>query len=480
MTGTHSLTTRTHQLQRKITDLSIKTFTILQKTNLESILRHLRNKVRQHLKNKIILSAREMSFNTNIKHVSQNNEESIGNNGITHRSTRRVSRRNNKVSQTKHNLMPKFSDHFHNKSLVIGGVGNQEGYLVKNYLNETSGSIDETPTNKDMVKFKNSLEDSNSSFISTIKGIYSKNITSQKGGKSSELIKPAYLNTKNSTIISKPELPMQSFDKDVPSNFALKLPNVSAHQIPQIPQIPQVPQSTRNIDVKKSYMKLEEQPMIRHDFKILPSIKTNKILNAGKVKRVPNNRDKSMTVIKPGRLALQDENSSVYDVAKNTSMSRENSKKKGKLQFPLSRKEACIALEEYMFDYEQLEILDYDKVYFFNIIDRKSRKLQKPEGEFNFGFDNQHGDYRYIFNEHIAYRYEIIKDLGKGSFGDVLKVFDHLKKEFVALKILRNRKKLHKQGQVEIGLLEKLNNADPLDKKNIVRMRESFKFRNHI
>jgi hypothetical protein len=457
--------------------LSIKTFIILPKTNLKSILHHPRNKVRQHLKNKIIVSARDMSFNTNFKNISQNNEESIGNNGVTHRSARRVSRRNAKVSQTKHSLMPKFTEHFHNKSLVIGGVGDQEGYSMKNYLNETNGSINETQTNKEAVKFKNSIEGSNSSFISTIKGIYSKNITSQKGGKSSELIKPAYLNTKNSTIINKPELPIQSFDKDVRSNFALKFPDVSA---PQVPPIPQVPQSTRNIDVKKSYMKLEEHPIIRHNFKILPSIKTNKILNAGKVKRVPTNRDMSMSVIKPGRLALQDENSSVYEVAKNTSMSRENSKKKGKLQFPLSRKEACIALEEYMFEYEQLEILDYDKVYFFNIIDRKSKKLQKPEGEFNFGFDNQHGDYRYIFNEHIAYRYEIIKDLGKGSFGDVIKVFDHLKKEFVALKILRNRKKLHKQGLVEIGLLEKLNNADPLDKKNIVRMRESFKFRNHI
>jgi hypothetical protein len=28
-------------------------------------------------------------------------------------------------------------------------------------------------------------------------------------------------------------------------------------------------------------------------------------------------------------------------------------------------------------------------------------------------------------NEHLAYRYEIVKKLGKGSFGIVLRVFDH-------------------------------------------------------
>lgn len=55
-----------------------------------------------------------------------------------------------------------------------------------------------------------------------------------------------------------------------------------------------------------------------------------------------------------------------------------------------------------------------------------------------------------------------------------------LNKEFVALKILRNRKKLHKQGLVEVKLIEHLNKNDPGDKKNIVKLRDSFKFRSHI
>lgn len=49
-----------------------------------------------------------------------------------------------------------------------------------------------------------------------------------------------------------------------------------------------------------------------------------------------------------------------------------------------------------------------------------------------------------MMHEHLGYRYEILKKLGKGSFGIVLKVFDHKAKETVALKILKNKKRLYK------------------------------------
>ena len=47
-------------------------------------------------------------------------------------------------------------------------------------------------------------------------------------------------------------------------------------------------------------------------------------------------------------------------------------------------------------------------------------------------------------NEHLGYRYEVIKKLGKGSFGTVLKCLDHKNKEYVAVKILKNKKRLYK------------------------------------
>ena len=43
-----------------------------------------------------------------------------------------------------------------------------------------------------------------------------------------------------------------------------------------------------------------------------------------------------------------------------------------------------------------------------------------------------------VNKDQIAYRYEIIETLGKGSFGQVLKCFDHKRKEYAAVKIIRN------------------------------------------
>ena len=47
------------------------------------------------------------------------------------------------------------------------------------------------------------------------------------------------------------------------------------------------------------------------------------------------------------------------------------------------------------------------------------------------------GSYTHIPHDHIAYRYEILKVIGKGSFGQVLKVYDHKTHQHVALKMVR-------------------------------------------
>jgi serine/threonine protein kinase len=72
-----------------------------------------------------------------------------------------------------------------------------------------------------------------------------------------------------------------------------------------------------------------------------------------------------------------------------------------------------------------------------------------PESEenncklFNGGNDNIHGDYLYETGEVLQYRYEVQRRLGRGAFGVCLRCYDHKNKEQVAVKILKNRKKLH-------------------------------------
>lgn len=62
----------------------------------------------------------------------------------------------------------------------------------------------------------------------------------------------------------------------------------------------------------------------------------------------------------------------------------------------------------------------------------------------------------------------------------VIKCFDHKTNEAVAVKVLKNWKKLHKQGKIEVKILENLRDQDHEDTKNIVRIKDHFTFRSHV
>lgn len=70
------------------------------------------------------------------------------------------------------------------------------------------------------------------------------------------------------------------------------------------------------------------------------------------------------------------------------------------------------------------------------------------------GYDDSRGDYRLVTHDHIDYRYEILGELGKGSFGQVVKVKDHKNGNIMALKLVRNKKRFHKQAMIEVKVLD--------------------------
>ena len=83
-------------------------------------------------------------------------------------------------------------------------------------------------------------------------------------------------------------------------------------------------------------------------------------------------------------------------------------------------------------------------------------------------------------HDHIYYRYEILSLLGKGSFGQVIKCYDHKSKRNVALKIIRNMPRFEQQGAVEVKVLKRLCEEDPHDQFNYVHLLHHFYFRNHL
>lgn len=78
------------------------------------------------------------------------------------------------------------------------------------------------------------------------------------------------------------------------------------------------------------------------------------------------------------------------------------------------------------------------------------------------------------------YRYEIFNILGKGSFGQVVRAYDYKTQQMVAIKVIRNKSRFHKQALVEVKVLRHLTEHDPSDETNSVRMLDHFTFRGHL
>ena len=87
-----------------------------------------------------------------------------------------------------------------------------------------------------------------------------------------------------------------------------------------------------------------------------------------------------------------------------------------------------------------------------------------------------------MFNilDHVSFKYEILEILGRGSFGTVVKVFDHKRKQFLALKIIRNKKKFHDQALIELNILTYIKEKDPDNNTNIVKIKDFVIFRKHV
>jgi len=155
---------------------------------------------------------------------------------------------------------------------------------------------------------------------------------------------------------------------------------------------------------------------------------------------------------------------------------------------------------------EKREILVYDQVYYYSSLSVKKQRRggrivnalpthgdddptedeqltqdgETPTVEHNDGFDDERGDYLVLVQDHLAYRFEVQRALGRGSFGQVVGCLDHRTQRQVAVKIIRNRAKYAEQAMLEVQLLTQLARAEAPDRSHVVRMVECIRFRNHV
>lgn len=143
--------------------------------------------------------------------------------------------------------------------------------------------------------------------------------------------------------------------------------------------------------------------------------------------------------------------------------------RKNKLHKPIPGSQAVLLYPEQLTEYEKKEIIQYQEVFFLGVF---SAKIEN-------GFYDSDGRYRATPGDHLAYRYEIFALLGKGTFGNVYKCYDHKRNIYVALKVTRCLQVIKDQAEIEIENLEKICESDPDDSKYCIRFRQCFDFRGH-
>ncbi|KAF2661260.1 kinase-like protein [Lophiostoma macrostomum CBS 122681] len=98
-------------------------------------------------------------------------------------------------------------------------------------------------------------------------------------------------------------------------------------------------------------------------------------------------------------------------------------------------------------------------------------------------WDDPDGYYKIISNELVnAGRYRMVKGLGRGVFANVAQAEDVQSGagQLVAIKIVRRNDAMRKASQKEMEFLRRLNDADPQDKRHIIRLLSSFDHKGHF
>lgn len=140
------------------------------------------------------------------------------------------------------------------------------------------------------------------------------------------------------------------------------------------------------------------------------------------------------------------------------------------ITLPISGAEILEKYPSLLTDYEKTEILDYEEVYYLGELSKKIIG----------NFRNNEGVYKGTYGDHLAYRFEILDNLGQGTFGKVYKCLDRKHDLKVAIKVLHKSCRMKKLASNEIQAHELIRKSDPDDSKCIVQMLQCFDFRGHI
>ncbi|KAF5382087.1 hypothetical protein D9615_004311 [Tricholomella constricta] len=94
--------------------------------------------------------------------------------------------------------------------------------------------------------------------------------------------------------------------------------------------------------------------------------------------------------------------------------------------------------------------------------------------------DDKEGHYIIVPDDLIHRRYRTVRLLGQGTFGKVVEAVDTETNNRVAIKIIRAIPKYRDASKIEVRVLQKLKERDPLNRNKCIHLLQWFDHRNHI
>ncbi|KAL1666274.1 kinase-like protein [Schizophyllum commune] len=147
-------------------------------------------------------------------------------------------------------------------------------------------------------------------------------------------------------------------------------------------------------------------------------------------------------------------------------------------------------------EFEEVEEVEEDDIDDMFAVDKPEKKVKKVRRKVTKpaapalitttldSASDPEGYYTIVLGEQLdGGMYQVFSSLGKGMFANVVRarILQGLDTgREVAIKLVRSQESMHRAGLKEAQILMKLNQADPEDKKHIVRLERTFEHRGHL
>ncbi|CAH0048997.1 unnamed protein product [Clonostachys solani] len=112
--------------------------------------------------------------------------------------------------------------------------------------------------------------------------------------------------------------------------------------------------------------------------------------------------------------------------------------------------------------------------------DVRVKVIHDPPSQRNQTVDDDDGHYIVVPDAGLTEKYQIVRLLGQGTFGKVVKAYDRGRNKHVAVKIIRSVQKYRDASKIELRVLATLKMNDEENRNRCIHLRDCFDYRNHI